>query len=189
MAGVDREAAARAIDAFLRAIGRDPAADPNLRETGGRVAAAFIDELCDGYAIDPEALLAKNVVPGATSLVVARDVSVTTTCPHHLLPSFGTASVAFAPKDKLVGVGTLVSLVDACAHRLALQEDVGEMVARSIVAALGARWAACRLVMTHGCMVARGERRHGSRVESLAVAGEECVAARAEIDRALGVGT
>ena len=184
----DRDAAARAIDAFLRAIGRDPDVEPNLRGTGARVADAYIGELCDGYDVDLGALLASNAVDGATAIVVARDVSVTTTCPHHLLPAFGRATVAFAPKGKLVGVGALVKLVDACAHRLVLQEEIGELVATSLVTHVGARWAACRLLMEHGCMIARGERRHGARVESVAIAGDADAATRAEIERALGLG-
>jgi len=44
----DRKAAARAIDDFLRAIGRDPKRDAILAGTGARVADAYIDELCDG---------------------------------------------------------------------------------------------------------------------------------------------
>jgi len=59
---MDRPAAARAIDAFLAAIGRDPSREPELRGTGERVAGAFIDELCSGYAVDVDALVAGNVL-------------------------------------------------------------------------------------------------------------------------------
>ena len=47
---IDREAAARAIDAFLRALGRDPEREPELAGTGERVARAWADELLAGYA-------------------------------------------------------------------------------------------------------------------------------------------
>src|SRR5438067_434086 len=104
----DRAAAARAIEAFLRAIGRDPEREPELAGTGARVADAFVDELCDGYAVDVGALLASNAVAGRSGVVVVRDVGVSTMCPHHLLPALGTATVAFAPDAKLVGIGALV---------------------------------------------------------------------------------
>jgi GTP cyclohydrolase I len=190
MSAPDRAAAARAIEAFLRAIGRDPDRDPNLAGTGARVADAFLDELCDGYSVDLRALLRDNVCEGKTDLVVVRDVGVTTMCPHHLLPAVGRATVAFAPAARVVGIGALVKLVDASAHRLTLQEDIGERVAGAIVAELGARWAACRLVMSHACMVARGERRHDAKVETVATAFGTApdAATRAAIDRALGVG-
>jgi GTP cyclohydrolase I len=169
---IDRDAAAHAIDAFLLAIGRDPSREPELVGTGARVAAAFIDELCDGYAKDPEALVRANVLAGTTDLVVLRDVPVATTCPHHLMPAIGTGTVAFAPRKRLVGLGTLSELLDALAHRLTLQEQIGESVALVLMTVLEPRWAACRLALRHGCLTARGERKHGAMAETLAFAGD-----------------
>jgi GTP cyclohydrolase I len=166
---MDREQAARAIDAFLRALGRDPDGDPALTGTGARVAAAFADDLLAGYSVDVDALVAKNVLPGTSEVVIVRDLPVTTTCPHHLLPSSGFATVAFAPDARLLGVGAVARLVDALARRLALQEEVGEGVVTVLAKHLAPRWAGCRLVLTHACMTARGERAHGSRVETVAL--------------------
>ena len=170
MMNADKEAAARAIDAFLRAIGLDPAASPALLGTGKRVADAFVDDLCDGYAVDTKALLAESAIEGHTDLVVMHDIAVTTMCPHHLMPASGTASVAFAPKRTMVGIGAIVRLVDAFAHRLILQEEIGERVVSELMAALEPEWAGCRLSLVHTCMTARGERRHGARVETLSLA-------------------
>jgi GTP cyclohydrolase I len=168
---MDRDAAAAAIDAFLRALGRDPAHDPHLTGTGERVAAAYADELLSGYAIDTDDLLAHAVFAGHSELVIVRDLPITTMCPHHLLPSTGTACVAFAPDEHLVGVGTVARVVDAYARRLSLQEQIGERVVAALQKHLAPRWSACRLALSHACMIARGERAHGSRVETLALAG------------------
>src|SRR5438105_4862318 len=106
MSTPDRQAAARAIDAFLKAIGRDPSAEPDLTGSGARVADAFIDELCDGYDVDVAAVLRSNAIgdkseksgersgpptaiAAGTDLVIVRDIAVTTTCPHHLMPAVG----------------------------------------------------------------------------------------------------
>ena len=64
MGAPDRRAAAAAIDAFLRAIGRDPGAEPELLGTGDRVAAAYLDELCDGYDVDVAALVRGGSIAG-----------------------------------------------------------------------------------------------------------------------------
>jgi GTP cyclohydrolase I len=72
-----------------------------------------------------------------------------------------------------VGVGTVARLVDAFARRLVLQEQLGERVVAALQKHLAPRWAACRIVLTHGCMTARGERAHGARVETVAIAGGE----------------
>lgn len=181
---VDRTAAANAIDAFLKAIGRDPAREPDLAGTGARVADAYADELCAGYAVDTRALLEASAIDGGAGLVVVRDIAITTMCPHHLLPATGTATVAIMTRARLVGVGTIASLVEAHARRLTLQERIGEAVASDIEAVLAPAWVGCRLVLVHGCMVARGERAVGSRVETVAIRG---VANGASSDMAIHV--
>jgi GTP cyclohydrolase I len=168
---IDREAAARAIESFLRALGRDPEHEAELVGTGERVAAAFADDFLDGYAVDIDALLAQNVFAGTSDLVVVRDLVVTTICPHHLTPSTGTATVAFAPEEHLVGLGTIGALVDALAHRLAMQEQVGERVVAALQKHLAPKWVGCRIVLSHACMTARGQRKHGATAETIAIAG------------------
>lgn len=186
---IDRTAAANAIDAFLRALGRDPSHEPDLAGTGARVADAYADELCAGYAIDTRAMLTSSAISGASDgLVVVRDIAVTTMCPHHLLPASGTATVAMQTREQLVGLGTLASLVEAHARRLTLQERIGEAVVSDIEAVLQPEWVGCRLVLVHGCMVARGERAVGSRVETVATRGAASDATLARVYAALGVG-
>jgi GTP cyclohydrolase I len=104
-----------------------------------------------------------------------------TTCPHHLLLAMGTADVAFAPKARAVGIGTLAALVDAHARRLTLQERIGDGVVDDIEAVLAPSWVACKVSLAHGCLVARGERAVGSRVETLAVRGADVSAAHAAV--------
>jgi GTP cyclohydrolase IA len=117
-------------------------------------------------------LLAASAIAGAPAgHVVLRDIPVTTMCPHHLLPAIGTATIAMRARARLVGVGTLASLVDAHARRLTLQERIGEAVVADIEAVLEPDWVGCRIVLVHGCVVARGERAVGSRVETIALRG------------------
>jgi len=177
---MDRKAAARAIDEFLLALGRDPAREPELRGTGARVAEAFATELCQGYDVDVLALLRDASIPSEASGVVAlRDVALATTCPHHLMPGIGTATIGYAPKGAILGVGALARLLEAFARRLTLQEAIGDGAVTALASALRPRWVACRIEMTHTCMAARGERLHGARLVTFAVHAED-EAARAE---------
>lgn len=168
----DRKAAAAAIDAFLLAIGRDPQNEADLRGTGQRVADAYIDELCAGYTKDPKKILSEAAIAGATHLVIARALPVATTCPHHLMPSWGEGTVVFAPSEKIVGLGAIAQALDACSQRLVLQETIGEDLVAAIFDSLKPRWAACRLSLAHGCLTARGERAHHARVETIALRGD-----------------
>ena len=170
---MDKAAAARAIDAFLLALGRDPAKEPELRGTGARVAEAFADDLCRGYGVDVEALLRENTLEVAsTGVVLLRDIQVSTTCPHHLMLGTGLATVAYAHRGKILGVGAIARVVDAFSQRLALQEAIGEEVATALEAHLAPEWVLCRIVMSHGCMTARGARRHGATLDTVATRGD-----------------
>lgn len=183
--GVDRGAAAAAIEEFLRAIGRH---EPELTGTGARVADMFLDDLCAGYGIDTRKLVLDSAMAAASpTLVAVRDIHVVTTCPHHLLPSIGTATIAFKATTNLVGVGTLVALIDAHARRLALQEAIGEEVTSVLDAVLAPEWVGCRIVLSHGCMIARGERAIGTNVETVALRAPPDKVAEAHLT--LGVGT
>lgn len=165
----DRQAAAAAIDAFLRALGLDSA---DTAGTGERVAQMFAEDLCAGQLVDTRQLVVESTLTvNKSSIVAVRDIAVTTTCPHHLLPAIGRATVAFKATNKVIGLGTVAALVDAHARRLALQENIGEAIVDDLVAVLAPEWVGCRLVLTHGCMIARGERAHGTSVETLASRG------------------
>src|SRR5271170_7039332 len=169
---VDRRAAARAIEDFLRALGHVPEGD--LEGTGERVADAWADDLLEGESIDAGAVLREGAIdagPVDGGLVVVRDLAITTMCPHHLLPAQGTGLIAYLPGDRLAGIGTLAHVLDALARRLTLQERIGADVVALLAKELGARGALCRLALTHSCLVARGERKAGAVVETLAVSG------------------
>lgn len=184
----DKDAAARAIESFLRAIGRDPGTEPDLVGTGTRVTEAF-GELCAGYTIDTRALLRGALVENAPGgLVVVRDIPVVTTCPHHLLLATGKATVAMHTSDRIVGLGTIAALVDAHARRLTLQEKIGEAVCVDLEAVLAPEWVATRIVLAHGCMIARGERASGTTVETVATRGNVPAKRLLSVYTALGIG-
>ena len=169
----DLDRAARAIEEFLAALGHTPSSEPELAGTGDRVAQAFAEDLLDGYRADPAAILAETcATDGATDLVVVRGIAVSVTCPHHLLPSPGTATVAYRPSGTLVGLGALGRLVQCFGRRLALQETVAQQVADALVAHVGAPSAGCALDLQPMCMIARGDRQAGARALSVALAGE-----------------
>lgn len=166
---MDRKAAAAAIDAFLRALGHGD--HPEARGTGTRVASLFADELLDGYSLDPRALLADAITAKSAPLVIIERLSTHVVCPHHLTIGRGFASVIYQPRDRIVGLGAIAQLVDACTHRLVLQEDAGDHVARALCEHLNARGAGCLLSLRHDCLEHHGEMKRGAVVRTIALAG------------------
>ena len=175
MERIDRARAERAVREFLQALGRDPDADPELRETPARVVEAYASELLAGYGVDVKALLAEGeaVAEGKVSGFIAlRGIAVSTICPHHLLLSHGTATIAYRPGTRLFGLGTLAAVVGAYARRLSLQESIGENVVQALVQHGGARAAYCELRLVHGCVVERGARQAQNEILANARRGE-----------------
>ncbi|MEM1415555.1 MAG: GTP cyclohydrolase I [Myxococcota bacterium] len=170
---VDLEGAAAAVEALLVALGHPPGSDPELAETGRRVAEAMRDDLLAGYRADAGEILGESTSATSPGLVAVTDIAALVMCPHHLLPALGVAHVAYWPGEKLVGLGALARLVDCFGRRLVLQEVVAQQVADALVTHLGARASACMLDLAPTCVQARGERQARARSVSLAVAGED----------------
>lgn len=181
----DLPRAARAIEEFLRAIGAPVDDDPELRETGRRVAEAYANDLVSGYRADPAAILGEATSSEAPGMVLVTSIATATTCPHHLMPATGVAHVGYLPGSRVVGLGQLARLVDCFAHRLVLQEDLGRSIATALVEHLGARAAGVVLDLSPSCLTARGDRRAGARAITAAYEGEEADALRAEMSAAI----
>jgi GTP cyclohydrolase IA len=188
-APVDRDGAARAIAAFLEALGYDPRST-EFAGTPERVVAAFADELLRGRDVDLGALLRDGSEPvksDSGGLVIVRGVQAVTVCPHHLLPGLGSAIVAYLPGRRLLGLGAIARLVDACSRRPTLQEHIGERIVAALMEHAGARGAFCELELLHTCFATRGAEQPDGRLVTVARAGELARAdALAELSLALG---
>ncbi len=136
-----------------------------------RCAQAWAGELLDGYSTDPAEALKATFDQSQGSLVSLSSIPFVSTCSHHLLPFFGQAHVAYQPSDRLVGLGSLETLVRCLSRRLQLQEKLGEEIAQALAAELSAEGAACILEAEHLCVFARGGRQRGPVTRTTAFAG------------------
>ena len=168
----DLKAMERAVAGFLRAAGLDPSSGA-LHDTPSLVARAWHDEFIDGYRRDPARVLGERIPLNGhgASLVVLDRIDYVTVCPHHLLPSRGRARVAYVPGRWIVGLGQIAQLVEVLAHRLVLQEELGEQIVDAMTRHLGARGAACRLEAEHACLRLRGEKQAAATTCTEAFAG------------------
>jgi GTP cyclohydrolase IA len=178
----DLALAARCIDDFLDALGVDRSSDPELDRTGERVAEAFANDLLAGYALDPHTVLSERIPHTGSSLVVVASIQTVVMCPHHLLPAPGVVHVGYAPSETVVGLGSVARLVQCFSQRLVLQETLAQQIADALVTILGARGAGCVARLSPTCLTARGERKHGAEVVTVATAGtfQHDATARAE---------
>lgn len=149
------ELAQSAVATLLRYIGEDPERD-GLADTPGRVVRAW-REMTAGYAEDPAEILARTFDETSDELVILSNIAFYSTCEHHLLPFYGTASVGYLP-GKVVGISKLARLVQCFARRLQIQERMTKQIASAIVEHLDARGAGVVIRAHHLCMGCRGTR-------------------------------
>ena len=161
MVTVDNESLQQAITNILVAVGEDPTRD-GLKDTPARVAELF-QELYSGVGVDPISVLT-DARPVETTegergeLVALRDIAFHSLCEHHLLPFEGFATVVYAPANRIIGLGTIASLVEVVTRRPQLQERVGEMIVQALVDSGVAQGALAVVSAVHGCVAYRGPR-------------------------------
>ncbi len=168
--GRDEAAVARAFAALVEALGLDPAAEPELRETPARVAEMYRELLA---GLDPSQAPEPATFPheGRGDLVVVRDLPFHSLCVHHFVPFFGRALVAYLPGERLFGISAAARLLDHYARRPQLQERIGQQLADHVERLVRPRGVAVILEARHLCMEMRGIRRYGL-VETRTVRGE-----------------
>ncbi len=169
-AGVDLARVQAAVTELLLAIGEDPSR-PGLTQTPERVSQAYT-EFFSGIGVDPLVHL-DDTLEGAPDgeLVVLRDIEFRSICEHHLLPFIGVAHIAYAPGDRIVGLGRLPRVVDTIASRPQLQERLGEQVADALTAGLQPKGVLVVLDAVHACVTSRGVRQVESSTVTVASRG------------------
>ena len=168
---IDRPRIEAAVREILLAIGEDPDRD-GLRDTPGRVARSY-GELFAGLTQDPAALLATTFDLAHDEMVLVKDIEVTSSCEHHLLPFVGVAHVGYIPsaQGRVTGLSKLARLVDAYSRRPQIQERLTSQIADALVDHIEARGVIVVIEAEHLCMSMRGVRKPGSKTVTSAVRG------------------
>ena len=171
---------------WVEKITGDRAPLKDLREWEHRIVAAY-SELLDGDRADIPAILNDIArVRKHPGLVLEQGINFTSICYHHFLPFFGTIDVAYEPGEVITGLGRIVELVQALAHRFQIQEFLVRDIAATIKEGVGAKGVFVRSRAVHLCVHSRGPGDHTMEtVCTYAVGSFEPVARQAEVCRLL----
>lgn len=150
-----------ALRTLLRWAGEDPSRE-GLIDTPARVARAW-REYCQGNEEDPALHLSRTFeeVGGYDEVVLLKDIPFQSHCEHHMAPITGKASIAYLPKNRVVGISKLARVLHGFARRLQIQERLTAEVARCIWDHLQPHGVAVVIEAQHGCMTGRGVRTPG----------------------------
>lgn len=159
------------ISNLLEVIADDPARE-GLIETPLRVAKAWKTWI-SGYEQDPAEILKvfEDGAEGCDEMVIVKDIPIYSKCEHHLADIFGTATIAYIPNGKVVGLSKLSRLADLYARRLQVQERMTNQIADALDQHLGAKGVAVLVRARHMCMESRGLCQQGHHTVTIAARG------------------
>lgn len=104
-------------------------------------------------------------------MIIVRDIPIYSHCEHHLAPFFGSATVAYIPNGKILGLSKVPRVVDVFAKRLQVQERLTNEICDAIQDAIDPRGIGVILKCRHLCMESRGVRVIGSQTITSALRG------------------
>ncbi len=161
---IDKDAIREHIRGILLALGDDPDRE-GLRETPDRVAR-MCEEIFAGMNYTNHEIAQMfdksfgDALPGEEEkrdVVLVKDIPVFSYCEHHMALIYDMRiSVAYLPKDRVLGLSKIARICDMAARRLQLQERLGADVAEIMAEAAGTEDVAVLIRGTHSCMAARG---------------------------------
>lgn len=161
----------RAVEMLLAGVGEDTKRG-GLLETPDRAAAAWAF-WTKGYNQDPAEVL-KVFEDGAEhydEMVAVVNIPFYSKCEHHLADIFGTATIAYIPNGKVVGLSKLNRVLDIFARRLQVQERLTVQVVDALMEHLAPKGAGVVIKARHMCMESRGVCQQGHHTVTSALRG------------------
>lgn len=133
--------------------------DDSLMETPKRVARMYVDEVFSGldYANFPKITLIENKMQ-VDEMVTVRDITLTSTCEHHFVMIDGKATVAYMPKESVIGLSKINRIVQFFSQRPQVQERLTQQILVALQTLLGTKNVAVSIDAVHYCVKARGIR-------------------------------
>lgn len=167
---------------IMRALGLD-LSDDSLIETPKRVAKMMVSETMWGldYEAFPKCTTVDNKMH-YNEMVVERNVSVQSNCEHHFVVIDGLATVAYVPKQKVLGLSKINRIVEYFSKRPQIQERLTEQIFHSLQYILETEDVAVLIDAQHYCVKSRGVEDTGSSTVTVRLGGgfKTDPAARAE---------
>ena len=143
---------------IMETLGLD-LSDDSLNGTPHRVAKMFVKEIFGG--LNP-----KNKPKASTfdnkykygEMLVEKNITLYSTCEHHLLPIVGKAHVAYISNGTVVGLSKMNRIVDYFAKRPQVQERLTIQIVEELQKVLNTKDVACVIDAKHLCVNSRGIR-------------------------------
>lgn len=168
---IDTAVIERCIKEILAALGDNPERE-GLKDTPKRVAKMY-KEVFEGMTYTNEEIAEmfnttfeeESCVEEKhnNNMVVVKDIPIFSYCEHHLALMYNMkVSVAYIPKEKIIGLSKIARIADMVGKRLQLQERIGMDVAEIVSMITETKDVAVIITGEHSCMTARGIKKPGT---------------------------
>ncbi|WP_339338046.1 MULTISPECIES: GTP cyclohydrolase I FolE [unclassified Croceitalea] len=133
--------------------------DDSLSGTPNRVAKMYVKEIFGGLnpSKKPNSSTFDNKYKYG-EMLVEKNITLYSTCEHHLLPIVGKAHVAYISNGTVVGLSKMNRIVDYFAKRPQVQERLNIQIVKELQNVLGTDDVACVIDAKHLCVNSRGIR-------------------------------
>ena len=131
--------------------------DDSLFDTPRRIAKMYVNEIFSGldYSNFPKLTVIENKMK-VDEMVKVANIDLSSTCEHHFITIDGTATVAYIPAKKVIGLSKINRIVRFFAQRPQVQERLNEQVLVALQTLLETDDVAVSIKATHFCVKARG---------------------------------
>lgn len=144
------------VESILRTLGMD-LDDDSIKGTPNRVAKMFVKEIFGGLnpAKKPSASTFENNYKYG-EMLVEKNITLYSTCEHHLLPIIGRAHVAYISSGRVIGLSKMNRIVEHYSKRPQVQERLTMQIVQELQIALNTQDVACVIDAKHLCVNSRG---------------------------------
>lgn len=131
--------------------------DDSLADTPRRIAKMYVDEIFSGldYENFPKITVIDNKM-GFDEMVRVQNISLTSTCEHHLVTIDGMATIAYLPRKKIIGLSKINRIVRFFAQRPQVQERLTQQILVALQTLLETKDVAVKMDAVHFCVKSRG---------------------------------
>ena len=156
---------------IMKTLGLD-LTDDSLIETPKRVAKMYVNEIFWGldYEAFPKCTTVDNKMH-YNEMVVERNVNVQSNCEHHFVVIDGLATVAYVPKQRVLGLSKINRIVEYFSKRPQIQERLTEQIFHTLQFILDTDDVAVLIDAQHYCVKSRGVEDTGSSTVTVRLGG------------------
>lgn len=144
----------------------------SLSKTPDRIVKMYFDDIFFGldYINFPEITLIDNTM-NVDETVTIHHIGLTSTCEHHFVVIDGNATVAYIPKNKIIGLSKINRIVQFFSSRPQIQERLNQQIFIALKTILETNNVAVSINAVHYCVKARGIRDRNSSITTMSLGG------------------